>query len=101
MVFFRNFELRQIVKKISLEQPPTSLKMFSNGKFFIVTMNNTYRAIDTLNEENVLLVKTPHDEITQVEISPNGRYILTGGDKGDIVMWKAKVLGFSNNLNSN
>lgn len=98
MVFFRNFELRQIVKRITLEQPPTSLKMFSNGKFFVVTMaNNTYRAIDTLNEENVLLVKTSHDEITELEISPNGRYIITGGNKGDIILWKTKILSFSNN----
>jgi len=81
-----------------LEQPPTHLKMFNKGKFFLVTMGNTYRAIDTLNEENVLLVKTPHDEITQISISPNDRYILTGGDKGDIVMWKTKILGFNNNL---
>ena len=75
-IFFRNFELRQIVKRISLEMSPTNIKMFNSGKFFLVTLNNnTYRAIDTLNEENVLLVNTSHDEITQIEISPNGRYI--------------------------
>lgn len=93
MIFFRNFELRQVVKRVSLEMNPTNLKMFSNGKFFIVTMDNhTFRAIDTLNEENVLLVKTTHDEITQLEISPNGRYIITGGNKGDIILWKTKIL---------
>lgn len=73
--------------------------MFNNGKFFAVVLdNNSFRVIDTLNEENVLLVKTSHDQITQLEISPNSRYIMTGGDKGDIVLWKAKILSFSNNV---
>lgn len=76
---------------------PTNIKMFSSGKFFLVTLNNnTYRAIDTLNEENVLLVNTSHDEITQIEISPNGRYIITGGNRGDVILWKTKILSFSN-----
>jgi len=91
--------LRQVVKKISLETLPKHLKMFNNGKFFAVVLdNNSFRVIDTLNEENVLLVKTSHDQITQLEISPNSRYIMTGGDKGDIVLWKAKILSFSNNV---
>lgn len=97
IIFFRNFELRQIVKKIQLDTVPMSISMFNNGKFFIVVNERDFRAIDTLNEENVLLVKTSHEEITQVKIAPNGRYIMTGGNKGDILLWKTKTLSFSAN----
>ena len=79
---------------------PVSIAMFNSGKFFIVVNETDFRAIDTFNEENVLLVKTSHEEITQLKISPNGRYILTGGNKGDIVLWKTKILTFSANANN-
>ena len=66
-MFFRNFELRQVVKKVKLDMNPVSIAMFNSGKFFIVVNETDFRAIDTFNEENVLLVKTSHEEITQLK----------------------------------
>ena len=51
-------------------------------------MDNSFKVIDPLNEENMLKVKTTHNEITEIEVSPDGRFITTGGLLGEIHLWK-------------
>jgi WD40 repeat protein len=48
--------------------------------------------VDMVNEENTSEIKTFHEEAKLIKICPNGRYILTGGDKGDICVWSIKKL---------
>jgi WD40 repeat protein len=46
--------------------------------------------IDFVNEENTSEIKTIHEEVRLLKMCPNGRYIITGGDKGDICIWQIK-----------
>ena len=46
--------------------------------------------IDLVNEKNTSEVKTMHEEAKIMKICPNGKYIITGGDKGDICIWNIK-----------
>lgn len=46
--------------------------------------------IDIINEENTSMIKTIHEEAKVMKICPNGKYILTGGNKGDICLWSIK-----------
>lgn len=50
--------------------------------------------IDYMNEENKTTVQTMHDELKTMKVCPNGRYVLTGGNRGDITLWtiKKKIL---------
>ena len=46
--------------------------------------------VDIVNEENSCMIKTIHEEVKILKICPNGKYILTGGDKGDVCIWDVK-----------
>ena len=46
--------------------------------------------VDFVNDANRTIVDLIHDEVCAMKVCPNGRYVLTGGDKGDIVMWKVR-----------
>lgn len=46
--------------------------------------------IDMVNSENSSEIQTIHEESKIMKICPNGRYILTGGSKGDICIWNVK-----------
>ncbi len=46
--------------------------------------------IDFVNEENTCEIRIIHEEAKIMKICPNGRYIVTGGDKGDICVWNVK-----------
>jgi WD40 repeat protein len=60
----------------------------------MVTLSDrTWKVIDPLNEENMIKVKTTHNEITEIEVSPDGKFVLTGGTEGDVVLWKIRTLG--------
>ena len=50
------------------------------------------KMIDLVNHENTSEVKTIHEEAKIMKICPNGKYIITGGDKGDICVWKVKKI---------
>jgi len=50
------------------------------------------KMIDLVNEENTSEIKTIHEESKLLKVCPNGRYILTGGDKGDICIWSISKL---------
>ncbi len=62
-----------------------------NTPFFFVTCeDNTISMVDFVNEENRSKVELILDEVRSMKVCPNGRYVLTGGDKGDIVVWKVR-----------
>ena len=62
-----------------------------NSPFVYVTgEDNTLVMIDFVNEGNRSTVALIHDEVTALKVCPNGRYVMTGGDKGDIILWKVR-----------
>ena len=46
--------------------------------------------IDFVNEKNFTSLKTIHDSVKLLKVCPNGRYVLTAGDKGDIIIYSVK-----------
>ena len=46
--------------------------------------------IDFVNEANQSRLKTIHDEVRSVRVCPNGRYVLTGGSKGDVILYSVR-----------
>jgi len=57
---------------------------------YLITEDNTVRMIDFVNEANQARLKTIHDQVKSVHVCPNGRYVLTGGDKGDIIIYSVR-----------
>jgi hypothetical protein len=91
-LFIRNFELHQVVKRIEF---PCLLKQLelapgSTPFAFVTTEDNKLNMVDFVNDANRTIVPLIHDEVRTMKVCPNGRYVLTGGDKGDIVMWKVR-----------
>ena len=65
---------------IDLDFNPLKLRMIPKGTFFFITLeDSSYKVIDPLNDENTLKIKTIHTEIAEIEISPDGKFVLTGG----------------------
>lgn len=97
-LFIRNFELHQVVKRIEMSStalPRTMQLMPTNVPFICIALNdNTIKLIDYMNEANQAEIQTTHEEITAMRICPNGRYVLTGGNQGDVSLWaiKKKIL---------
>lgn len=46
--------------------------------------------LDFVNESNKTSILTFHEEVKSLKVCPNGRYLLTGGTKGDIALWAVK-----------
>jgi WD40 repeat protein len=46
--------------------------------------------VDFVNPENTSEVQTIHEEVTVLKMCPNGRYVITGGHKGDVCLWNIK-----------
>lgn len=46
--------------------------------------------IDLVNEQNTSEIATMHDQAKIMKICPNGRYIISAGDKGDVCIWQIK-----------
>jgi len=44
-------------------------------------LDNVIKMIDFVNEANTSEVRTIHEEAKLMKICPNGRYIVTGGEK--------------------
>jgi hypothetical protein len=57
---------------------------------YVTTEDNKLNMVDFVNDANRTIVDLIHDEVCAMKVCPNGRYVLTGGDKGDIVMWKVR-----------
>jgi hypothetical protein len=56
----------------------------------VLLADNSIKMIDMVNDENTCMIKTLHEESRILKICPNGKYILTGGNKGDICIWAIK-----------
>ena len=48
---------------------------------------NDIQMIDFVNESNTVSMKTMHESVKTLKVCPNGRYLLTAGNKGDIAIW--------------
>ena len=57
---------------------------------FLILDDNTIQMIDFVNEANKTVLKTIHDEVRYMRVCPNGRYVLSGGDKGDIILYSVR-----------
>ena len=57
---------------------------------FLIQDDNTVRMIDFVNEANQSRIKTIHDNVKYLKVCPNGRYVLSGGDKGDVILYSVK-----------
>ena len=91
-LFIRNFELHQVVKRIQL--PALCLQMQiapgSSPYVFAILDDNTVRMIDFVNEANQTSIKTIHDHVKSLKVCPNGRYVMSAGDKGDVVIYSVR-----------
>lgn len=91
-LFIRNFELHQVVKRISLNCTIRQMEMAPGTAPYVMllTSNNSLLMIDFVNEDNQTEKVTVHDRACLMKMCPNGRYVLTGGDKGDLLVYKIK-----------
>ena len=93
-LFVRNFELHQVVRRIELSNsslPRMMQLMPSSIPFICVSMkDNSVKLIDFMNDANQASIETLHEELTSLKICPNGRYVLTAGNRGDVCLWSIK-----------
>jgi WD40 repeat protein len=65
--------------------------MPGNSPFVCVSLlDNSIKLIDFMNEENQSSIETMHEELTAMKVCPNGRYVLTSGNRGDVSLWSIK-----------
>lgn len=89
-LFIRNFELHQVIRRIEMSSNslPRSMQLMPSVPFVCVTLqDNTVKLIDFMNEANQASIQTLHEELTSMKVCPNGRYILTAGNRGDVCLW--------------
>lgn len=94
-LFIRNFELHQCVKRVELASIPISLGMLPNNAgntcwLVVLQANNVVKMIDMVNTENTSEIATTHEEVKIMKVCYNGKYILTGGSRGDVCLWQIK-----------
>jgi len=53
----------------------------------VALKDNSIKLIDFMNEANQAGIETLHEELTTMKVCPNGRYVLTGGNRGDVSLW--------------
>ena len=58
----------------------------SSPYVFVILDDNSVRMIDFVNEANQTSIKTIHDHVKSLKVCPNGRYVMSAGDKGDVVL---------------
>ena len=92
MLMIRNFELHQVVKKIEMSSTslPVTMQLMPHGSspfICIALQDKSLKLIDYMNEENQTQIQTMHDELKSMKVCPNGRYVLTGGNRGDLTLW--------------
>ena len=88
----RNFELHQVVKRIEISSTslPVTMQLMPQGSspfICIALRDNSLKLIDYMNEENQTHIQTMHEELKSMKVCPNGRYVMTGGNRGDITLW--------------
>ena len=62
----------------------------SSPYIFVILDDNSVRMIDFVNEANQSSIKTIHDHIKSLKVCPNGRYVMSAGDKGDVVIYSVR-----------
>jgi len=92
MLMIRNFELHQVVKRIEISSTslPATMQLMPQGSapfVCIALRDNSLKLIDYMNEENQTHIQTMHEELQSMKVCPNGRYVMTGGNRGDITLW--------------
>ena len=43
-----------------------------------------------MNENNQAKIQTLHEDLKTMKVCPNGRYVLTAGNRGDVSLWQVK-----------
>uniref|UniRef100_A0A7S3CLA5 Uncharacterized protein n=1 Tax=Strombidium rassoulzadegani TaxID=1082188 RepID=A0A7S3CLA5_9SPIT len=91
-LFIRNFELHQVVKRIEISSTslPKTMQLMPGGSspfICIALQDNSIKLIDYVNEANYSSTETMHEQLTSVKVCPNGKYILSGGNRGDVYLW--------------
>lgn len=56
----------------------------------MIHSDNSLVMIDFVNEANFTKIDSIHDELKDLKVCPNGRYVLTAGDKGDIIVYSVR-----------
>ena len=56
----------------------------------LLLSDGNIKVIDFVNDANTTEIETIHDKVRVMKVCPNGRYIATGGDKGDICLWSLR-----------
>ena len=81
-----------MVKRIELEAICLQMQIGPGSApyVYLIQDDNTVRMIDFVNEANQSRLKTIHDEVKSVRVCPNGRYVLTGGSKGDVIIYSVR-----------
>lgn len=57
---------------------------------FLIGDNNSIEMVDFVNESNKTVIKTIHDSVKLLKVCPNGRYVLTAGDKGEVIIYSVR-----------
>lgn len=91
-LFIRNFELHQIVKKIDLDSRAVTMQMAPGTApyVYLILESNKIKMIDFVNENNTTEILTLHEKVRSLKVCPNGRYLITAGERGDIAIWSVK-----------
>ena len=83
-----------MVKRIELAPNSLPLQMQilpGTSPFVMVGLKNSVvKLIDFMNEHNQSEIQTLHENLTALKICPNGRYVLTAGNRGDVCLWRIK-----------
>jgi len=91
-LFIRNFELHQIVKKIDLDSRAITMQMAPGTApyVYLILESNKIKMIDFVNENNTTEILTLHEKVRSLKVCPNGRYLISAGERGDIAIWSVK-----------
>jgi WD40 repeat protein len=90
-IFIRNFELHQVTRRIDLQSLPLQLALTPHSSFFLVLQRDcVLKMVDMVNLDNTSQIETIHEEVAVMKMCPNGRYVITGGNKGDVCVWNIK-----------
>jgi len=97
-LLIRNFELHQVVKKIDLQARILQMEMAPGSEPYVhlITDSNDIIMVDFVNEGNRNEVHTMHESVRTLKVCPNGRYLLTAGERGDIAIWGITRLSKNN-----
>jgi len=68
---------------------PLQMQLLPGASPFICVSfrDNTIKLIDFMNDANQSKIQTLHEELTTMKLCPNGRYVLTAGNRGDVSLW--------------